>query len=95
MVQFLNWGEGITPRGYAPVTMVWPYYQNDPGNAGKTLPADYIHGKSAQKSKRTRWRDYISDLGTSRFGVEPAELSEIAENHGVIQVLELLPPRPS
>jgi len=36
---------------------------------------------------RTRWSDYISDLVWSRFGVVPAELSEIAVGHEVSGVL--------
>jgi len=42
------------------------------------------------------WRGYIYDLDWSRFGVEPAELSEFAENGEVFRVfLELLPSQPS
>ena len=45
---------------------------------------------------RPRWSDYISDLARSRPGVEPAELSEIAVDREVFQVLlGLLPPRRS
>jgi len=41
------------------------------------------------------WRDYISNLPWSRLGVEPAELSVIAENREVLRVLGLLIPRSS
>jgi len=41
---------------------------------------------------RTRWRVNISDLAWSRLGVEPAELSEVAENRDVFRDLELLLP---
>jgi len=45
---------------------------------------------------RPSWSDYISDLAWSRLGVEPAELSEIAVDREVFQVLlGLLPSRPS
>jgi len=45
---------------------------------------------------RPRWSDYISDLAWSRLGVEPAELSEIAVDREVFQVLlGLLLPRRS
>ena len=41
-----------------------------------------------------RWSNYISNLAWSRLGVEPAELSEIAVDCEVFQVLlGLLPPR--
>jgi len=36
---------------------------------------------------RPRWGDYISDLAWSRIGVKPAELSEIAVDREVFQVL--------
>jgi len=39
--------------------------------------------------------DYISDLAWSRLGVEPAELSEIAENREVLRVLQACCPRDS
>jgi len=43
---------------------------------------------------RTRWCDYISYIAWSRLGVEPAELSEIAVDREVFQVLlGLLLPR--
>jgi len=45
---------------------------------------------------RPRCSDSVSDLAWPRLGVEPAELSEIAVNRAVFQVLlGLLPPRPS
>jgi len=52
--------------------------------------------KSTKGKPRTRWHDYTSNLAWSCLGVEPAELSEIAETHGVSQVLlGLLPPQRS
>lgn len=36
-------------------------------------------GKRSSGRPRTRGRDYISDLGWSRLGVEPSEGPEIAE----------------
>jgi len=43
-----------------------------------------------------RRRDYISEFGRSRLGVEPVELPEIAENREVFRLLlGLLPPRSS
>ena len=44
----------------------------------------------------TRWNDYISDLASSRLGVEPAGLSEIPVDREVPGVLfEQLSPSPS
>ena len=46
--------------------------------------------------KKTEWGDWISDIACPRLGVEPAELSEIAENRrGISSPPRLLPPRPS
>jgi len=42
--------------------------------------AGYTYGKRPRGRPRTRWREYIS---WSHLGVEPAELSGIAENHEV------------
>jgi len=47
------------------------------------------------KGKWTRWSDYVSNHVWSCLGVEPAELSEIAGNSEVFQVLGLWPPWPS
>jgi len=53
-------------------------------------------GKRPRCRPRTSWINYISDLAWSRLGVEQAELSEIAVDREVVQVLlGLLPPRPS
>jgi len=53
-------------------------------------------GKRPKVCPRTRWLDYITDLAWSRLGVEPAELSELADDREVLQVLlGLLPSRPS
>jgi len=62
--------------------------QNIPEMIAEVGPASYTHGKAAQRP--------ISDLAWSRLDVEPAELSEIAENREVVRsLLRLLPQRPS
>jgi len=53
-----------------------------------------LTGKRPRGCPMTRCSDYISDLAWSRFGVETAELSEIAVDREVLRVLlGLLPPR--
>jgi len=53
-------------------------------------------GKRPGGLPRSGWRDYICDLAWSRLGVDPAELSEIAVDHEVFQLLlGLLSPLPS
>jgi len=50
-------------------------------------------GKPPKCRPRTRWRDFITDLAWSSLGMEPAELSEIAVDRQVFQVLLwMLPP---
>jgi len=46
-------------------------------------------GKRPRGRPRTRWPDCISGLAWSRLGVEPAELSEIAENREVFRASQL------
>jgi len=53
-------------------------------------------GKRPRGHPRPRWSDYILDLALSRLDVKSAELSEIAVDREIFQVLlGLLPPRPS
>jgi len=76
-------------------TVVRPSVQTVPGKIGEASPADYTHWKATRLIGRTRtkWRDYTPDLAWPRLGVEPVELSEVAENRQVYQdILELLPP---
>ena len=45
---------------------------------------------------RTRWTDYIEDLGWNRLGLRPSEMMEVMEDRKVWWLnLELLPPQPS
>ena len=45
---------------------------------------------------RTRWTDYIEDLGWNRLGLHPSEMMEVMEDREVWQLnLELLPRQPS
>jgi len=43
-------------------------------------------GKRPRRCARPRWSNCISDLAWPLLGVEPAELSEIASDHEVLQV---------
>jgi len=67
--------------------MVRPRDQNAPGKVGEVSLLAALYGKAAQRSTRDWWRDYISDLACSRLGVDPEELSKIAENREVFRVL--------
>jgi len=64
-----------SPNREISATLVRPCVQNDPQKIGGASRAGYTHEKAAQLW--TRWRDYVSNLAWSRFGVEPAELSEV------------------
>ena len=52
--------------------------------------------RRAVERPRTRWIDYIEDLGWNRLGLHPSEMLEVMEDRGVWWLnLELLPPQPS
>ena len=43
---------------------------------------------------RTRWTDYMEDLGWNRLGLRPSEMMEVVEDREVWRLnLELLPPQ--
>ena len=53
------------------------------------------NGRRPRGRPRTRWRDYIEDLGWSRLEIPPEELPPIAEDRDLWKSqLELLPSNP-
>ena len=53
-------------------------------------------GRRPVGRSRTRWTDYIDDLGWNRLGFCPSEMMEVMEDREVWQPnLEPLPPQPS
>ena len=64
------------------------------------LPKQALHAKANGRRPvgrpRTRWTDYIEDLGWNRLGLHPSEMMEVMEDREVWRLnLELLPPQPS
>ena len=64
------------------------------------LPKQALHAKANGRRPvgrpRTRWTDYIEDLGWNRLGLRPSEMMEVMEDCEVWWLnLELLPPQPS
>ena len=64
------------------------------------LPKQALHAKASGRRPvgrpRTRWTDYIEDLGWNRLGLRPSEMMEVMEDREVWRLnLELLPPQPS
>ena len=54
------------------------------------------NGKRLVGRPRTRWTDYIEDLGWNRLGLRPSEMMEGMEHREVWRLnLDLLPPQPS
>ena len=54
------------------------------------------NGRRPVGRPRTRWTDYIADLGWNRLGLRPSEMMEMMEDREVWWLnLELLPPQPS
>jgi len=58
----------------------------------QVLPATSTEKRSGGRP-RSRWSDCTSDLACSFLGVEPAELSEIAADHGIFRELQGCRPR--
>ena len=63
------------------------------------LPKQALHAKANGRRPvgrpRTRWTDYIEDLGWNRLGLRPSEMMEVMEDREVWRLnLELLPPQP-
>ena len=53
------------------------------------------NGRRPVGQPRTRWIDYIKDLGWNRLGLHPSEMMEVMEDREVWRLnLELLPPQP-
>ena len=54
------------------------------------------NGRRSVGRPRTRWTDYIEDLGWNRLGLHTSEMMEVMEDREVWRLnLELLPPQPS
>ena len=53
------------------------------------------NGRRPRGRPRTRWQDYVEDLGWSRLGIPPKHLALVAEDRDAWKIqLELLPPQP-
>ena len=64
------------------------------------LPKQVLLGKANGRRPvgrpRTRWTNYIEDLGWNRLGLHPSEMMDVMEDREVWRLnLELLPPQPS
>ena len=54
------------------------------------------NGRRPVGRPRTRWTDYIEDLGWNRLGFRPSKMMEVMEDREVWRLsLEVLPPQPS
>ena len=54
------------------------------------------NGRSPVGRPRTRWANYIKDLGWNRLELHPSEMIDVIEDREVWRLnLELLPPQPS
>ena len=63
------------------------------------LPKHALHAKANERRPvgrpRTRWTDYIEDLGWNRLGLRPSEMMDVMEDREVWRLnLELLPRNP-
>ena len=54
------------------------------------------NGKRPVGRPKTKWTDYIKELGWNRLGLRPSEMMEVMEDREVWRLnLKLLPPQPS
>ena len=54
------------------------------------------NGRGPVGRPRTRWTNYIEDVGWNRLGLYPSEMMEVMEDREEWRLnLELLPPQPS
>jgi len=71
--------------------MVWSCKQNASGKASQT--SFTCEGKRPVGRPRTRWADYIENLGWNRFGLQPSEMLEVVVDRDVWRLnFKLLPP---
>jgi len=76
--------------------MIWQCKQNASGKASQTSFTCESKREKASGQPRTRWQDYIEDLGWNRLGLQRSKMLEVVEDHDVWQLnLELLPTQPS
>jgi len=55
-----------------------------------------VKGKMPVGRPRTRWQDYIEDLGWKRLGLQPSGMLEVVADRDVwLLYVELLPPQTS
>ena len=64
----------------------------------KILPKQALHAKANGRRPvgrlKTRWINYIEDLGWNRLGLHPSEMMDVMEGREVWRLnLELLPPK--
>ena len=73
--------------------MIWPCKQNALGKTPQTsFTCRKQMGKTIERPK-TRWTDYIEDLGWNRLGLYPSKIMEGMEDSEMWwRNLELLPP---
>ena len=76
--------------------MIWPCKHQ---NASRLLPKQALLAKANGKRpdvgrRRTRWTNYIGDLGWNRLELYPSEMMEVMGDREVWWLnLELLPPQ--
>jgi len=75
--------------------MVWPCKQNASGKkASQTSLLAKVKGKRPVGRPRTRWENYIEELGWNRLELQPSEMLEVVADRDVWRLnVELLPPQ--
>jgi len=74
--------------------MVWPCKQNASGRLFKQALLAKVKVKRPVGRPRTRWQDYIEDLGWKRLGLQPSEMLAVVADRDVWRLnLEPLSPQ--
>ena len=74
----------------------WFVSRMPPERLAKQALLAKANGRRPVGQSRTRWTNYIEDLGWNRLGLHPSEMMDVMEDRKVWRLnLELLPPQPS
>ena len=76
--------------------MVWPCKQIASRKTRKQALLAKANGRRPVGRPRTKWTNYIEDLGWNRLGLHPSEMMDVMEDREEWQLnLKLLPSQPS
>ena len=70
--------------------------QNASGKTPQQALLAQANERRSVRRPKTRWNNYIEDIGWNRWGLHPSEMMDVMEDREVwLLNLELLPPQPT